>query len=221
MLVLRTRLSELVLRCMYRKATGDPRCVESFTYRLHYLGQEGRCPLPTRFDCCLGYALGTVAGAIVSFGFTGYMASIRNLHKPLDCWEACALPLVCLLQPSLPRPEKKRDLHVFIRTGGRKSTGKKTKEKNSQGDEEEEIRGHHSKVEEGEEGRGTEEEEREGVEKRKSFDEDRRPSHGVRQNQALAVPTVQPYRLESNSNLFRCYKRVKDSWKVCSLPLSP
>ncbi|KEP61795.1 UNVERIFIED_CONTAM: phosphofructokinase domain-containing protein [Hammondia hammondi] len=83
-----------------RKAAGDARCVETFTYRLHYLGQEGRCPLPTRFDCTLGYALGTVAGAIVSFGLTGYMACVRNVHLPLDCWEACALPLVCLLRPS-------------------------------------------------------------------------------------------------------------------------
>lgn len=74
--------------------------------------------------------------------------------------------------------------------------------------------GHRKKVEaEKEEAR--EEQEREG-QKSRSFDEEGRISRNAHYNhQPLAVPTVHPYRLESNSNLFRCYKRVKDSWKVC------
>ncbi|CBZ52548.1 hypothetical protein NCLIV_023360 [Neospora caninum Liverpool] len=227
-----------------RKTAGDARCVETFTYRLHYLGQEGRCPLPTRFDCSLGYALGTVAGAIVSFGLTGYMACVRNVHLPLDRWEACALPLVCLLKPS-PRPPspascgpgassvhpvrgedrergtdwKKRQANpadAEASGGSTPDAGNSSRQATAQRDEEgrapegdlhtspqghaqpREVYGHAFRSRAGDPAglaRGT--------------------------HQPLAVPTIPPYRLAADSNLFRCYKRVKNSWKVYCLYRSP
>ncbi|PFH31219.1 hypothetical protein BESB_030930 [Besnoitia besnoiti] len=206
-----------------RKAAGDSRCVETFTYRLHYLGQEGRCPLPTRFDCSLGYALGTIAGASVAFGLTGYMACVRNVHRPLDCWDACALPLVCLLRPS---PRVPSDVAATVgpslfhppprgepaRREGEGDGGGEAREAGS-GGEGEGPRLHpvaqtrhlsgslHERPLEHRDSQGT------------FF----HPSH----HQPLAVPTIPPYRLEAHSNLFRCYRRVKNSWKVYCLYRSP
>ncbi|EPR61774.1 phosphofructokinase domain-containing protein [Toxoplasma gondii GT1] len=220
-----------------RKAAGDARCVETFTYRLHYLGQEGRCPLPTRFDCTLGYALGTVAGAIVSFGLTGYMACVRNVHLPLDCWEACALPLVCLLRPSSRVPSapsasasnpSASSVGPAGPATGEPSTGASLSEPAEMfaGSSGSPFLPREDTQSMASSRRETKEANAEGGGGSASRQTVRRPSNTgglarLNHHQQLSVPTIPPYRLAANSNLFRCYKRVKDSWKVYCLYRSP
>ncbi len=45
-----------------------------------FLGYEGRCGAPTRFDADYSLNLGLTAGSLVLGGHTGYMASMINLH---------------------------------------------------------------------------------------------------------------------------------------------
>lgn len=63
----------------------------------HYFGYEGRCAHPSIFDAEYTYALGHVAALLVQLGYTGYMASIKNLKKNVLNWEIYALPITSLL----------------------------------------------------------------------------------------------------------------------------
>lgn len=38
---------------------------------------------PVYSDCCLGYGLAHVAGALIGGGYTGYVACLQNLNKPV------------------------------------------------------------------------------------------------------------------------------------------
>lgn len=65
-----------------------------FATQSHFLGYEGRCGAPTRFDAAYTYNLGLTAGSLILDGRTGYMASINGLTEgglPL------AIPLTGLL----------------------------------------------------------------------------------------------------------------------------
>lgn len=44
----------------------------------HFYGYEGRCALPTDFDCDLGYSLGRSAANVVSLGKTGVMVGTKE-----------------------------------------------------------------------------------------------------------------------------------------------
>ena len=60
----------------------------------HFLGYEGRCGAPSKFDMAFTLNLGLCAGSLILEGKTGYMASVTDLDKggrPL------AIPLTGLL----------------------------------------------------------------------------------------------------------------------------
>ncbi len=63
----------------------------------HYLGYEGRCAHPSPFDAEYTYALGYGAALLVDQGYTGYMASIKNLNREVDVWELFGVPITSLL----------------------------------------------------------------------------------------------------------------------------
>ena len=69
----------------------------SFKPQNHYYGYDGRGTFPTKFDCDYGYNLGVTAFGLLANGCTGYMAAIRDLHKPLEKWQPIGIPLAPLM----------------------------------------------------------------------------------------------------------------------------
>jgi len=67
-----------------------------FTAQHHFFGYEGRAAAPSNFDADYCYGLGSVAAVLIRNGKTGYMASIRNLSKGVDHWEAGGIPITMM-----------------------------------------------------------------------------------------------------------------------------
>jgi pyrophosphate--fructose-6-phosphate 1-phosphotransferase len=65
-----------------------------FAALAHFLGYEGRCGAPTKFDMAFCLNLGLTAGSLILAGKTGYMASVTDLDKG---GKALAIPLTGLL----------------------------------------------------------------------------------------------------------------------------
>jgi pyrophosphate--fructose-6-phosphate 1-phosphotransferase len=63
----------------------------------HYYGYDGRGTFPTKFDCDYGYNLGFAAYSLLANGATGYMAAIKDLHKPVSEWRPIGIPLAALM----------------------------------------------------------------------------------------------------------------------------
>ncbi len=83
-----TRLDEL-------KSQGD--YIGKFSAQSHFFGYEGRCALPSNFDADYCYSLGFNAFALINFGLTGYLSSVRNLTAPADKWIAGGVPLTMMM----------------------------------------------------------------------------------------------------------------------------
>jgi len=65
-----------------------------FAVQPGFLGYEGRCGAPTRFDADYSLNLGLTAGSLALGGHTGYMASIINLS---DGAQPIGIPLAALI----------------------------------------------------------------------------------------------------------------------------
>ncbi len=83
-----TRLDEL-------KSQGD--FIGKFSAQSHFFGYEGRCAFPSNFDADYCYSLGYNAFALINFGLTGYLSSVRNLTAPADQWIAGGVPLTMMM----------------------------------------------------------------------------------------------------------------------------
>ncbi|MHB0897820.1 MAG: 6-phosphofructokinase, partial [Spirochaetales bacterium] len=68
-----------------------------FDYQTHFMGYEGRCAFPTNFDADYCYSLGMTAYLLSLYGFSGYIASIRNLAAPAGEWIPGGIPLVSMM----------------------------------------------------------------------------------------------------------------------------
>jgi pyrophosphate--fructose-6-phosphate 1-phosphotransferase len=68
-----------------------------FSDQAHFFGYEGRCAAPSNFDADYCYSLGYNAFALIQFGFSGYLSSVRNLTKPADKWIAGGVPLTLMM----------------------------------------------------------------------------------------------------------------------------
>lgn len=68
-----------------------------FTALAHFFGYEGRCAFPSNFDADYCYSLGYTAFVLISHGLTGYISSVRDLHKPADQWLAGGIPLTMMM----------------------------------------------------------------------------------------------------------------------------
>jgi pyrophosphate--fructose-6-phosphate 1-phosphotransferase len=77
------------------KAAGEYK--GKFSSQAHFFGYEGRCAAPSNFDADYCYSLGYNAFALVQFGLTGYLSSVRNLTKPADEWIAGGVPLTMMM----------------------------------------------------------------------------------------------------------------------------
>ena len=86
--MIRTRLNDLKAEGVY---------VGKFSDQAHFFGYEGRCAFPSNFDADYCYSLGFNAFALINFGLTGYLSSIRNLVKPAKEWIAGGVPLTMMM----------------------------------------------------------------------------------------------------------------------------
>ncbi len=86
--MIQTRLDEL-------KSQGD--YIGKFSAQSHFFGYEGRCAFPSNFDADYCYSLGFNAFALINFGLTGYLSSVRNLTQPADKWIAGGVPLTMMM----------------------------------------------------------------------------------------------------------------------------
>lgn len=86
--MIQTRLDEL-------KSQGD--YIGKFSAQSHFFGYEGRCAFPSNFDADYCYSLGFNAFALINFGLTGYLSSVRNLTQPADQWIAGGIPLTMMM----------------------------------------------------------------------------------------------------------------------------
>ena len=77
-----------------RKAAGN--YSGKFNALTHFFGYEGRAVNPSNFDAKYCYALGQVAGILISQNKTGYLAVVNNVAKPTEQWEARGLPITSL-----------------------------------------------------------------------------------------------------------------------------
>lgn len=68
-----------------------------FSDQAHFFGYEGRCAFPTNFDADYCYSLGYNAFALIQFGLSGYLSSIRNLTAPASEWLAGGIPLTMMM----------------------------------------------------------------------------------------------------------------------------
>lgn len=83
-----TRLDEL-------KSQGE--YIGKFSAQSHFFGYEGRCAFPSNFDADYCYSLGFNAFALINFGLTGYLSSVRNLTAPAGQWIAGGVPLTMMM----------------------------------------------------------------------------------------------------------------------------
>lgn len=68
-----------------------------FSDQSHFFGYEGRCAFPSNFDSNYCYALGYNAFALIQFGLTGYLSSVRNLTAAPENWVAGGVPLTMMM----------------------------------------------------------------------------------------------------------------------------
>ena len=71
--------------------------VGKFSAQSHFFGYEGRCAFPSNFDADYCYSLGYNAFALINFGLTGYLSSVRNLTQSASEWIAGGIPLTMMM----------------------------------------------------------------------------------------------------------------------------
>src|SRR5574344_1327163 len=86
--MVKTKLAEL-------KSQGE--YIGKFSEQSHFFGYEGRCAFPSNFDADYCYSLGFNAFALINFGLTGYLSSVRNLTLTADKWVAGGVPLTMMM----------------------------------------------------------------------------------------------------------------------------
>ena len=79
----------------YRKKRGTYK--GSFAVVCSYIGYQARGALPTNFDVTYAYNLGFTATALVAAGFSGYIAVINKLKRPVEEWVVSGVPITALL----------------------------------------------------------------------------------------------------------------------------
>merc|ERR1719182_473620 len=69
----------------------------SFRPQYHFYGYEGRCGLPSNFDCQYCHAIGRTVVTLCDAGYTGLIASIGNILAPASEWTVSGTPISGLL----------------------------------------------------------------------------------------------------------------------------
>ena len=91
---------KLLISMIEEKLTGlkkEGKYSGKFSTQSHFFGYEGRCAFPSNFDADYCYSLGFNAFALINFGLTGYLSSVRNLTEPANDWVAGGVPLTMMM----------------------------------------------------------------------------------------------------------------------------
>lgn len=86
-----------MLRTKLEKMKSQGEYVGKFADQAHFFGYEGRCAFPSNFDADYCYSLGYNAFALINFGLTGYLSSIKNLTHSADKWTAGGVPITMMM----------------------------------------------------------------------------------------------------------------------------
>ncbi|CBJ31829.1 RecName: Full=Pyrophosphate--fructose 6-phosphate 1-phosphotransferase subunit beta; Short=PFP; AltName: Full=6-phosphofructokinase, pyrophosphate dependent; AltName: Full=Pyrophosphate-dependent 6-ph [Ectocarpus siliculosus] len=78
------------------KLAAEGKYAAKFAPQFHSFGYEGRCALPSHFDCSYCYALGYTAGALTSKGMNALMACANNLDMPIEDWTVGGVPITMM-----------------------------------------------------------------------------------------------------------------------------
>ncbi len=85
-----------------RKALGT--YTGSFSSITHFFGYQGRCALPSLFDCNLGFALGAAAAALISGGCSDMLATANGVVGPVNNWTMAGISLETFLSAESSSP---------------------------------------------------------------------------------------------------------------------
>lgn len=86
-----------MLRSKLEEMKNQGEFIGKFADQAHFFGYEGRCAFPSNFDADYCYSLGYNAFALISFGLTGYLSSIKNLTQSADKWIAGGVPITMMM----------------------------------------------------------------------------------------------------------------------------
>ncbi|EAN32860.2 Phosphofructokinase family protein [Theileria parva strain Muguga] len=64
----------------------------------HYFGYQGRCAIPSEFDCSLAYSYGHLAAICVESKLSGFCCSIRAVCGAVKDWKLFATPFTCMMK---------------------------------------------------------------------------------------------------------------------------
>ena len=68
-----------------------------FSSMCHFFGYEGRAAFPSNFDADYCYSLGYTAFLLISYGYTGYLSSVRGLGKSAEDWKSGGVPITKMM----------------------------------------------------------------------------------------------------------------------------
>lgn len=69
----------------------------SFSPVCQFLGYQVRCSVPSDFDSDYAYTLGATSAVLAASGFSGYMAVVSDLSKPVQDWRVNGVPFTAML----------------------------------------------------------------------------------------------------------------------------
>ena len=98
--VSRIETEKLLINLVTRKITEmkkEGRFEGRFSTYAHFFGYEGRSAFPSNFDSDYCYTLGFTAFLLAVNGFSGYIASVRNLTDAVEYWLPCGVPLSMMM----------------------------------------------------------------------------------------------------------------------------
>ncbi len=91
------KLLSNIVRNRLNKRKQEGKYSGNFNTLHHFFGYEGRAAFPSNFDADYCYSLGYTAYLLISYGYTGYLSSIRGLAEGIDEWKAGGMPITKMM----------------------------------------------------------------------------------------------------------------------------
>ena len=78
----------------------------------HYFGYQGRCSLPSHFDCSLASTYGFTAGVLIENGLTSMCVTAQLINEPASKWRVGGVPLLAMVRSQPKSGYQRTDLVV-------------------------------------------------------------------------------------------------------------
>ena len=78
----------------------------------HYFGYQGRCSLPSHFDCSLASTYGFTAGVLIENGLTSMCVTAQLINEPASRWRVGGVPLLAMVRSQPKSGYQRTDLVV-------------------------------------------------------------------------------------------------------------